>query len=340
MIMNNTRAIISAHEESHKEFQYYFSVIEIAEDSIEEKPDITIDCCKALIEGISKSILISLDNNYNKNNQLVEEVKAPKLFDKAIKLISKYDQSLIGKETDFLVKSKGLVETIINIRNDRGDISHGKFTPKPADIISTSEFALFVINMTDSILSFMLKVFFDLKIPITGVLDYDSAEMENYNSWLDNGIEFPIKKALYSRLLFENDYDEYESRYSDEFLKSKEDEEIEENGTGNIIEVEIDQGLKLETLPIETLTFDFDEKIFWTEHKLKLLQDFAEAEDLKIGELKKIINQYLFSEKPPLRSDVLKAMNNKPKLIEFKILVPRLTDKIMAFANESNTSAV
>ena len=214
--MEKTKTIILAHQDSHKEFKYYFSVIQIAEESINNEPDVAIDCCKSLIEGVCKSILIRLDNNYQKNNFLVDGVSAIKLFDKAIKLISKYDHSLIGKETDFLLKCRELVETIINIRNDRGDISHGKFTPKPVDKVSTTEFSSFLLNMTDSILSFMLKVFFEINIPSTSNLDYDSTELITYNYWLDESLEFPIKKAKYSKLLFENDYDEYESRYYDE----------------------------------------------------------------------------------------------------------------------------
>lgn len=363
--MEKTKGIISLHQTSHPEFKYYFSVIEIAEDSIEEKPDVSIDCCKSLIEGVSKSILIRLDNNYNKNNKLVDGVKAVKLFDKAIKLISKYDNSLIGKEIDFLSKSRELVETIINIRNDRGEISHGKYTPKPNDIVSTSEFALFVINMTDSIVSFMLKVFFELNIGFSGIIDYDSRDMVDYNDWLDESVDFPIKKARYSKLLYENDYDEYESRYSDEYMKSIEDEpeevaeskeeavDIEEKGIVELIEPEgkqvivevikdeasIDHPIpeeieKITEKKVIKLVTDFNEETFWTDSKNRALKEFAEAENLKSEELKEVVNEYLFSEKPPLRDDIAKTMNERPKLSEFKTIVPSLTDRIMAFAND------
>lgn len=371
--MDKTKAIISAHQESHKEFLYYFSVIEIAEESMTEKPDVTIDCCKSLIEGISKSILIRLDNNYNKNNHLVDTVKASKLFDKAITLISKFDQSLSGKETDFLAKSKDLVETIINIRNDRGDISHGKFTPKATEIISTSEFALFVINMTDSIISFMLKVFFDLKIPVTGILAYDSNETVDYNKWLDESIEFPIKTVLYSKLLYENDYNEYEDRYYGEFKPSQEvSTEVKElicsildsltihvnqlkqgenkkqliDGRGIRIEpqIEIAEAVvaspKREESKVQFLVTTFNEETFWTEHKLQALLSFSEVENLKNEELKKVINDYLFTEKIPLKDDIANSLIERPKLAEFKTLIPSLTTKITAFADELNTPEV
>lgn len=338
--MEKTRAVITAHLSSFKEFEYYFSIIEIAEESVNKKPDVTIDCCKSLIEGVSKTILITLDSNYNKNNKLVDGVKALKLFDKAIKLISKYDQSLIGKETEFLSKSRELVDTIINIRNDRGEISHGKFIPKPNEIISTSEFALFVINLTDSIVSFMLKILFQIDIPKTGRIAYDDENMEEYNIWLDDSTDFPIKKAKYSQLLWENDYDEYESRYSDEFLKTDETEEefaveVEEEEP---IEIEVPEKVAVEVEKpkeeIKKLVNTFDEASFWIEPTTEKVVIFAETENLKTEELRKLITDYLFSDKKPLRDDVAMAMNEKPALKDkAKIIVP-LTDKITAFADQ------
>lgn len=329
--MEKTRAVIIANSSSFKEFEYYFSIIEIAEESVNKKPDVTIDCCKSLIEGVSKTILITLDSNYNKNNKLVDGVKALKLFDKAIKLISKYDQSLIGKETEFLSKSRELVDTIINIRNDRGEISHGKFIPKPNEIISTSEFALFVINLTDSIVSFMLKILFQIDIPKTGRIDYDDEKMEEYNIWLDDSTDFPIKKAKYSQLLYENDYDEYESRYSDEFLKTDEtEEEPKETEIPEKVVVEVEKPKE----EIKKLVNTFDEASFWIEPTTEKVATFAATENLITEELRKLITDYLFSDKKPLRDDVAMAMNEKPALKDkAKIIVP-LTDKITAFADQ------
>ena len=89
----------------------------------------------------------------------------------------------------------------------------------------------------------MLKILFQIDIPKTGRIAYDDKKMEEYNIWLDDSTEFPIKKAKYSQLLYENDYDEYESRYSDEFLKTDETEgEVEEEP----IETEIPEKVVVE----------------------------------------------------------------------------------------------
>jgi len=342
--MEKTRAIISANVKYFEEFEYYYSIIEIAEESVNKKPDVTIDCCKSLLEGVSKSILIRLDNNYSKNNELVDRPSAIKLFDKSIKIISKYDNSLIGKELDFLKKSKDLVDTIINIRNDRGEISHGKFTPKPDEITSTSEFAVFVINLTDSIIAFMLKILFQIDIPKSSKIEYDSKEMEAYNNWLDDNTDFPIKKAKYSKLLFENDREEYENRYSDEFLKEEAEELIEEK---EVVTVEVETETKVEVEPIketepvkeiEKLVNTFNEVTFWTDATNQKTEAFAEVGNLKIDELRKLINDYLFSDKKPLRDEVATAMNERPSLKNRAKTIDTLTEKIIALANDLQKS--
>jgi hypothetical protein len=371
--MEKTKAIISANLVSFKEFEYYFSIIEIAEESIHKKPDVTIDCCKSLIEGVSKSILIRLDNNYAENTELVDRPSAIKLFNKAIKLIAKFDKSFVGKETDILQKSKDLVDTIINIRNDRGDISHGKFAPKPDEIISTSEFAVFVISLTDSIISFMLKILFQIDIPKASRLDYEDEEMKAYNNWLDENTEFPIKKAKYSQLLFENDYDEYESRYSDGFIKTDEEEtekeevvevQPEEKGEVKIqkelsfedwFQVQLRKPSKLSPKASEklyqehfgdtdttnkkpvVLVNSFKEDTFWTDKRNNELVKFACTHNLKRQELKEFINRYYFTEKEPGRDEVGKIMKFRPSLKDRRTELLVLLEFIIEFADSLKT---
>ena len=103
-----------------------------------------------------------------------------------------------------------------------------------------------------------------------------------------------------------------------------------------VVPVQKKKVVEQEKKKIEKLVSDFDEKTFWTEIRNQALQEFANEENLKTKELKDVINEFLFSEKPPLRDDVAKTMNERPKLSEFKTLVPVLTEKIMAFANQLN----
>ena len=61
------------HRIKRHRLEYYNSHLNVVEDYIEEKPDISIETCKALIEGISKLVLHLLKQeplHSHKNSQL------------------------------------------------------------------------------------------------------------------------------------------------------------------------------------------------------------------------------------------------------------------------------
>lgn len=330
--MIKIREIIKNNIDKHSHFEEYFKIIDIIQVNEFINPDICIESCKALIEGVSKTIIINLDNTKTADN--IDDDNLPKLFKESMNLLS---NNCVDIEGDFVVRFSAIIQVLGEIRNKRGDISHGRMAPKA--IFSSPKLATTVKNMTENILEYILEHYFTLDFT-NGKLVYE--ETEEYNSWLDDNTNFPIKKAKYSQLLYENDYDEYESRYSDEFLKTDETEE----------EVEVE--VEVEEKPIETevpekevvvevekpkeeikkLVNTFDEDSFWNEPTTEKVATFAATENLKTEELKKLITDYLFSENKPLRDDVAITMNEKPSLKDkAKIIVP-LTDKITSFADE------
>lgn len=353
--MEKTKAIILANTDKHAHFEEYYKVIEIIEEHEHINPDVCIESCKALVEGISKTILINLDNTKTPEN--IDRDDLPKLFKETMRKLSDECEDLEG---DFAARFSAIIQVIGEIRNKRSDISHGRMAPK--FIFSSSKLASTIVNMTDSMLEYILEHYFSINFSKDDSLDYDSEELKDYNDWLDESVDFPIKKARYSKLLYENDYDEYESRYSDEYMKSIEDDseevaeskeeavDIEDKGIVELIEPEgkeviveaIEDKASIENLTpakIEkttekkVLVSDFDEEIFWSEVRNHALKEFAETENLKNDELKEVVNEYLFSDKPPLRDDVVKTMVERPKLLEFKTVIPNLTDRIMTFAD-------
>lgn len=88
------------------------------------------------------------------------------------------------------------------------------------------------------------------------------------------------------------------------------------------------------------LSSKFDETIFWTDPRNKQLSAFAKAEKLKTTELKKVINTYLYDEKPPLPDGVISTLKSKPSLKNRRTIAEETTNKIVEFAkslnNESN----
>lgn len=333
--MMKIKEIIKKNIDKQSHFEEYFKIIDLIQTNEITNPDICIESCKALIEGVSKTIIINLDNTKTSSN--IDDDNLPKLFKESMNLLIANCEDIEG---DFVVRFSAIIQVLGEIRNKRGDISHGRMAPKA--IFSSHKLATTIKNMTENILEYVLEHYFMIDFA-NGKLGYE--ELEDYNTWLDDNTDFPIKKAKYSQLLFENDYDEYESRYSDEFVKmdetdeEEEEEEIEEEKQVEIdllekVAVEIEQPKE----EIKRLVNTFDETSFWIESTTEKMTAFATTENLKSEELKNLINDYLFSDKKPLRDAVKMAMNEKPALKDkAKIVVP-LTDKITALADELKNS--
>lgn len=76
---------------------------------------------------------------------------------------------------------------------------------------------------------------------------------------------------------------------------------------------------------------------FWDEEKLKAFDALCEEENLVSDELKKVIETYIYDERIPLKDDVAKTLKIKPKLLERKVILPRVLDKIVAFVEKFYT---
>lgn len=251
--MNKIETLIQANIDKHPNFEEYFKIIGVIKENENTNPDICIESCKALIEGVSKTIYNKIDSSKS-IAELDKYTSVEKLFKDAMsKLAEKCDDDFEG---DFVRQYSSMIHVIGEIRNKRGDISHGRVAPKP--FYSSIKFASTVVKMTESILEYILEHYFLLDLNPIIKLDYDAEEMEAYNAWLDESVAFPIAKAKYSKVLYENDYDEYEIGYND-YLKSIEKEDVESEVTDVEIPLvtpksEIPPIAPLAGDPVETLT--------------------------------------------------------------------------------------
>ena len=57
----------------------------------------------------------------------------------------------------------------------------------------------------------------------------------------------------------------------------------------------------------------------------------SEEENLDKNKLQDVIGKYLFTEKKPLRDDVIGLLNKRPTLKERATIAKRVTDKILRF---------
>ncbi|MDD3275544.1 MAG: hypothetical protein PHP93_00665, partial [Kiritimatiellales bacterium] len=70
---------------------------------------------------------------------------------------------------------------------------------------------------------------------------------------------------------------------------------------------------------------------FWEEEQKAAFKQLAEEEGLEFDKLEKLVGDYLFTSKQPLRNDVVDAMVNKPGLKNRATTAERIVDKIFRF---------
>jgi len=88
-----------------------------------------------------------------------------------------------------------------------------------------------------------------------------------------------------------------------------------------------------ENLPFITNSDDIPEifEVFWVKERKKALAEISKQEDLNSEGLEKLISNYLFTEKIPLRNDVIDVLNKRPSLNDRATIGDRITTKIIDF---------
>ncbi len=187
--MNSVRTLIAANNKKHEHFAYYETVIEVIEQNVDTQPDICIESCKSLIEGISKSVLKGLDGSFDQRE--IDKLEFHPLFKRALNKLAEYKTEI---EIDFINKSASLIHTLGEIRNKRGDISHGKLAPK--ELFSYAQFSKLVVQMTEGIVFYVLEQYFSIDLSFRKEIAYE--ENLSFNEYLD--LLNPLDGLSYSRL--------------------------------------------------------------------------------------------------------------------------------------------
>ena len=202
--MKVIREIISLNIDRHPDFTYYEAILDIIEENVNRNPDIAIESCKSLIEGISKSILKALDNTYNSAE--VDSLDFQPLFKRMLLKLSEYNSEI---ESDFVNRACSLIHLLGEIRNKRGDISHGKLAPK--EVFSTKQFSNLVSQTTEGITFFVLKHFYSIDLSYQKEVEYK--DNMDFNVWLDEAN--PFGNLSYSKALFQQDNISYVEQLTD-----------------------------------------------------------------------------------------------------------------------------
>lgn len=90
-----------------------------------------------------------------------------------------------------------------------------------------------------------------------------------------------------------------------------------------------------ENLPHIPQTDDVSEQFgqFWNKERVDAFQKLVADEKLKPAELQAVIENYLYSEREPLRDEIVNTLEEKPKLLERKSKVERVLAKVVDYVN-------
>ena len=213
--MENTTLLIIHHKKRYPDFDYYLSIIEKIEDNIDTMPDVTIESCKSLIDGILKTILNKMKVSYTETGQRADTTSQllRKVFDQ-----TPFKNS--DTEDAFCQNACGMINRIMEIRNARGDLSHGKSVPK--DESSDKHLAQMISSVTDGIVYYILNIYFNADWSAFEQTKYE--DNPEFNELLDNENDLG-DIVLYSKALFDQDIVSYEQQLND-YLSDKEEENI------------------------------------------------------------------------------------------------------------------
>jgi len=95
-----------------------------------------------------------------------------------------------------------------------------------------------------------------------------------------------------------------------------------------LIERFIDENLPL-VRDSDLVADEFD--TYWTNEKKKAVKQLSDDENLDYQKLVEVISQYLFTEKAPLRDDVIGLLKERPSLRERATISERITTRIVEF---------
>ncbi len=201
------------HRVKRYNLDYYHSHLSLIESYIEEKPDISIETCKALIEGISILALHLLKqeplNSHPDNN----------LFGLFTRALSELQKGRGFSDVDMVKRLGSVVHYLGELRNSHCDIGHGRASLK--DQVNDADFAELIIGITDNLCTYMLRRLDQLNEE--EVLYEDNPA---FNEYLDEESPMP-GKILYSKALFEQEFETYEIQLGDYLMELEEDLEEE-----------------------------------------------------------------------------------------------------------------
>ncbi|MEH1922224.1 MAG: abortive infection family protein, partial [Nostoc sp.] len=173
-----------------------------------------LDCCNSLLQSICKTIITQIDSKIEvKSLNKGAKSETNNLISEAAKLLQKNDDVY---ERDFISKLSQIGKHINELRNARGDLSHGKQIPK--ELLNDQDLPRLLREITESLSRYLISSFFSFALEKKSKEDFEIEEdviryedNPEFNDLLDE--EYPLDgKLLYSQGLHTLLYEDYEIR--------------------------------------------------------------------------------------------------------------------------------
>jgi hypothetical protein len=207
------RSIINTRISPNEWLGSLYTLVLSIENNIENEPDTSIESCKSLLESISKNILTRLNGEIH-TTESMKNKPVDTLLELAKNLLA---EKVSNGEYTLISKLTKAVTIINDIRNKRGEISHGKILPK--EIKSSTYLARTVVTFTDAFAYYILHLFLSIDLSYKEELKYE--DNQNFNDSLDkyfndslDGLN-SIVQISYSKALFDQDPVSYAEQLSD-----------------------------------------------------------------------------------------------------------------------------
>ncbi|WP_277559577.1 abortive infection protein [Acinetobacter beijerinckii] len=204
--MEKTRQLIEIHSREHLWLRNLDRLLIQIEQQSGHCGDSLVECTKSFIEAIAKNIILKL--RPHEPPKEINLLDLGKLFKKAKEAI--FEHSVIenvmpkGDIENFFSALNQWVRFLGEMRNNVGEISHGKILPKSYSI--NIELAQVISETTDRLSYVLLLLLLQIDISYTQTYVYEN--FQDFNDYLDEQYELP-NGLIYSKALFEQDYDAY-----------------------------------------------------------------------------------------------------------------------------------
>ena len=202
--------LIDAHSNRYPEFKEYIPLAQDAMKYVISQPDRSIEICKALFEGMSRTFILRLELNSDR-----EAFKNMPFSEQVERAISALQRIEIVKPSP-LSSIEEFIEMLRVTRNNRGDVSHGRPAPKLDK--SNQLLAEYILQTSEAILRHMLHVFYERPGIISEDAtdsDIDYEENQEFNNYLDDKYPLEGSKLNYSKALHETKYEDYINQLED-----------------------------------------------------------------------------------------------------------------------------